>query len=164
MPDLIPVDHDPWADATEPTPPDRLPSRFGAPRPDIGEKVVGGMAKGIAQQVMTPGIVAQPQQPETPGMWSDVDEAKRLATESAATDWGPATALNMIRTGTQMTPEGAVGVSGGKPPIPRLAPSEAGAAAETGAKAAEAADAFQRVRSRADVTPVDHNPFAEAAE
>ena len=46
--------------------------------------------------------------------------------------------LNMIRTGTQMTPEGAVGVAGGKPP-PSLKPLR---------------------RSGADVIPVDHDPFA----
>ena len=115
--DLHQVDYSPVFDAPEPTPTDRLPSRFGAPNPELGKKIVGGMAKGLVNQVMTPGIAAQPIEPTTPGMWSDEDEARRIATENAAVDWAPATALNMMRTGTQMTPEGAVGTGGTNVPI-----------------------------------------------
>jgi hypothetical protein len=35
---------------------------------------------------MAPGVAMQPIQPETPGVLSDVDVARQLATESALTD------------------------------------------------------------------------------
>src|SRR5277367_6198012 len=118
--DLQPVDYQPRFadDAPEPTPPNRLPSRFGTGEadPQFG-KAVDSMVKGQIRHVMTPGIAAQPIVPETPGMWSDEDEARRLATEGAAASWGPQQALNMVGQGAPMAVEGAAGIAGGKLPI-----------------------------------------------
>lgn len=64
-------------------------------------EAINNLAQMIAQRLWhrfaTPGITAQPVAAETPGMWSDVDEARRQATEMTAAQWGPETAVGMIR-------------------------------------------------------------------
>ena len=60
-----------------------------------------------------PGTVAQPVVPQTPGMWSDEDEARRQATEAAAANWAPQQALNSVVGGMPMAERAGLGMAGG---------------------------------------------------
>jgi hypothetical protein len=68
----------------------------------------------LRNTVGAPGTAAQPVMSQTPGMWSDEDEARRLATEASAAKWGPQQALSMIGTGTPISGAGALGSGGGR--------------------------------------------------
>ena len=103
--DLIPVSHDPFNDP----PQDLVPISHDPFAPETANlsgvgsesEAINNLAQTIAQRLWkrfaTPGITAQPVTAETPGMWSDMDEARRQATATTATQWGPETAVGMIR-------------------------------------------------------------------
>ena len=63
--------------------------------------------------VGAPGTVTQPVVPQTPGVWSDEDEARRQATEAAAANWAPQQALNSIGGGMPMAERAGLGMAGG---------------------------------------------------
>lgn len=80
----------------------------------VPERIGSGVAQGAYDWFRTPGVVSQSQSPQQPGMWSDEDEARKLATEGTATQWGPQTALSMVGGGAPFAEEGALGAAGGK--------------------------------------------------
>jgi len=57
------------------------------------------IAQDLASWAAVPGQVMAPQQPQTPGQWSDVDEAVRQSNLAAQYQWGPETALGMMAFG-----------------------------------------------------------------
>jgi|SRR5215831_323546 len=57
------------------------------------------MAQDLAAWAAVPGQVMQPQQPQVPGQWSDVDEAIRQSNLAAQYQWGPQTGLVMTGAG-----------------------------------------------------------------
>jgi len=64
-----------------------------------GPTPVGSAAlQGAIDWAAAPGRVVQGQQPQTPGQWSDLDEAIRQANAASEADWGAETALNMVGT------------------------------------------------------------------
>ncbi len=67
-----------------------------------------------ANWAAVPGRVAQGQQPQTPGMWSDEDEAVSQLNAAQEPNWGAQTALNMVGSGTPFAEAGAAGIFGGK--------------------------------------------------
>lgn len=101
--DLVPVEHDPFADV-----------------PGVGvvptqaSPIATSMARGVANQLMAPGNVAQGQQPTIPGQWSDVDEATAQLNARGQYDWAAQQALNMVGSGTPFAEAGAAGIFGGK--------------------------------------------------
>ena len=110
---LVAVNHDPFGD-----PPSDLPRMFTPVDHDpfdplaasagiapAGPTPVGSaMLQGMIDLAAAPGRVAQGQQPQTPGQWSDVDEAIRQMNAISEAGWGAQTAMNMV---------GAPGGSGG---------------------------------------------------
>jgi|SRR5215472_10203007 len=65
-----------------------------------------GIASDLASWAAVPGQAMAPQQPQTAGQWSDVDEAIRQSNLAAQYEWAPTTAMSMV---------GAPGLTGGVP-------------------------------------------------
>jgi len=113
MPDLVPVDYDPFAPTA--TPPNRLPPRFGTGEASPAfQRATDAAIQGTVQRLTLPGRAAQGVQPETPGMWSEEDEFRRQQLEGEAANWAPQQALNMLGSGTPFAQAGAAGAAGGK--------------------------------------------------
>ena len=110
--DLVPVNHipqfvdTPGVGYTPTSTNDPIASRVAA--------AGTGMARGLADMLAAPGNVAQGQQPQTPGQWSDVDEAIRQANMRGESVWGPQMALTMVGQGAPAAEAGAAGIFGGR--------------------------------------------------
>jgi hypothetical protein len=88
-----------------------LPENYFA---NAAAPVVQGIGSALKQQFQTPGAVMQPAVPEQPGMWSDVDEAKKQLREKNATDNTIGMATSLVGGGTPLAEEGAAGIFGGR--------------------------------------------------
>jgi hypothetical protein len=80
--------------------------------------VVDQMARGIADQLTTPGIIAKGVTPETPGQWSEEDQFRADKAAEKAYEWAPGMALQEVLGGVPGAKPGALGMAGGKMPIP----------------------------------------------
>lgn len=69
------------------------------PVPQQVPGTVQSIAQNLATWAATPGNVYAGQQSQTPGMWSDLDEAVAQANIAAQFGWGPETALIMMGAG-----------------------------------------------------------------
>jgi hypothetical protein len=101
-PTTVPVFHDPFSAPDAPTTPEQT-ARFRQMLSALFRNTVGA-----------PGTVMRPVVSQNPGQWSDEDEARRLATEGTAFNWGPQQALGMIAPSSPFAEVGAVGSAGGK--------------------------------------------------
>jgi|SRR5215469_1937199 len=92
------------------------------------------IAQDLASWAAVPGQVMAPQQPQTPGQWSDVDEATRQANIAQQYQWGPQTALTMMGAGGAPA---EASVAMGRPSIEYLNARRAAKRASGGSKQAE---------------------------
>jgi len=83
------------------------------PMPTAVPPAAKAIAQGLIEQAMIPGRVAQGQQPQVPGQWSDLDEALAQANMAGQYRWGPRQALSMLGGASPFAGEG-VGIAGGK--------------------------------------------------
>jgi hypothetical protein len=104
--------------------PEEMAQVLGEPQGDWGSAMANAneqlksrrntMASMLQNTIGVPGTVMQPIAPQTPGMWSDEDEARLQATNDAATKWAPQEAFNMMGSGAPAAERGAAGIFGGK--------------------------------------------------
>jgi hypothetical protein len=87
--------------------PDSLPGV-----PDALRNAASDIASPIANMVMAPGKTLT-QKPQTPGQWSDLDEATSQINTKAAPAWGINTAGTLAGVGAPAAEEGAAGIFGG---------------------------------------------------
>src|SRR5271166_2071130 len=100
---LQPVDHDPFAEVPGVG---VVPTAVPAAARAVGE--------GMASWAAAPGNVYRGQQPQVPGQWSDVDEARAQLSAAGQYQWGPETATMMVGGASPFAEEGAAGIFGGK--------------------------------------------------
>src|SRR5271166_2950534 len=100
---LQPVDHDPFAEVPGVG---VVPTAVPAAARAVGE--------GMASWAAAPGNVYRGQQPQVPGQWSDVDEARAQLNAGGQYQWGPQTATMMVGGGSPFAEAGTAGIFGGK--------------------------------------------------
>jgi hypothetical protein len=94
------------------------PSTWGAntflgPKWAVMAKALGGAASDTANLAAVP-VEASDTKPETPGMWSDVDEAKRQLNQATIVPAITQMALSLMGGGVPAAEEGAAGIFGGR--------------------------------------------------
>lgn len=99
MPDLVPVDYDPFGVTLEPIEHDPFggmgPSAMAATAP--AAELANNLANPVLERLAVPGMVAQGVQPETPNVMNERDAFRLNQLQQAADQFGPQQAVGMIR-------------------------------------------------------------------
>ena len=120
MPDLVPVEGNPFGVTLEPVEhnpswADSLQGNFGAASQQLlaQEAQRRGVVGNVLQHFTLPGRVAQGVQPQTPGVMTEADAYRINQLNDEAHNWAPAQAMNSIGSGMPMAEKMALGAGGG---------------------------------------------------